>query len=162
MLSQVINVGIQAINIVVFFWLFWKFFGKSIMKTIDDKIVQEETLKKADKEYQTMIDKAHLEAQHIIANAHEHKDNLSQEGKMLGEQARNEIVKSAELKIAAMEEQAKNRLQDMEASLLSSFDTSVKDVSFSLVKKIVGKDKTVQESYLKEIINDCDLSSLVK
>jgi hypothetical protein len=50
----------------------------------------------------------------------------------------------------------------MEASLLTSFDTSVKDVSFSLVKKIVGKDKTVQESYLKEIINDCDLSSLVK
>jgi F0F1-type ATP synthase membrane subunit b/b' len=73
----IINLSIQLIQIFLFFWVFVHFFGKKIAERVVQRQIREKKLAQADVEYQKIIDDAKSNADQIIKDATQTKNNLT-------------------------------------------------------------------------------------
>ena len=154
----VVNVLFQLLNIAIFFFFFIKFAGKYISKTIEERVAKEKKLADADKEYESMIADAVMRRDTLMNEALVHKSQLVDEGKALAEQDKEKILaqakREASLILEKAQQEAALRGQDLDAH----FEQGVKSVSMTVLQKLFGSDKDMQERYLDTLVKEFSTS----
>ena len=149
-----LNIGIQIINIVIFFLLFKFLLWDKISKWLEERERLIKKLKNADHEYQKILDKAKEESTEIIAHAKKHSEAILYEGESLAKERSKAILEEGEHKAKAVILQAQKEAKKLEENLTNNWSSSLKSTSKLLVKKILWSDEKLQEKYLDSLIND--------
>lgn len=157
--DTLINIAVQVVNVWLFFFLFIKLAGKSLTDALDKKIIQEQRLADADKEYEMLITKAREEKEEIIAAAVAHKKQLVTEATELAKQEKDKIVAKANHEAQLIIERAEKDAAIKDRDLESHFAAGVKSASLAVVKKLFAAKKDVQESYLDSLVDEFAQSS---
>jgi len=82
-----------VINFLVIVFLFRKLLGDRIVQVVEERKKMIEKLKKADEEYDQMINEAKRESQHLISEAEQEKNKLIHEAHLIAEDEKSEIIK---------------------------------------------------------------------
>jgi F0F1-type ATP synthase membrane subunit b/b' len=90
--TVIINVLVQAANLLLFFWLFNHFFAKKIVSGLEERKQLIDKLQNADQEYETIVAQANDAAKEIVADANIRKKAMLEETVALAKQKADEII----------------------------------------------------------------------
>ena len=88
----------QIINFAILFFLVKIFLGDRLIKIINERRVLIRKLKQADEEYEKMIELAKRESNKIIVMANRKKELIEEEGKILADKEKKDILSLATAK----------------------------------------------------------------
>ena len=148
------NAGMQAINILVFFGIFWYFLWKWIKKSLQEKRILLDKLDNADRVYQEMLGKAEQEKQHIIDEALTHKQTILEEAKILAEKRDHELLESTKIQAENILHEAHKKAEQIESQLKEWFIDGVKRTAYTVVKKLFQKDVSLDEKYVETLVHE--------
>lgn len=151
---------VQIINIWILFFLFRKFAGDALAHEIQRKKTLMQKLADADKEYQMIIKKAHEEKDAILMDALTTKQKLVQEWTLLGEKKTEELLSKAQQEAQNIIKNAQSESEKLQSDLMNNRTDGVKRTTEIVVKKLLGSDQKLQDTYIEKIINDIKQSSI--
>lgn len=154
MSTIVANVGVQVINIIIFFGILWYFFGKKIKQWLQEKRELLDKLDNAEAAYQEIIDEANSEKQKMLDDVLQHKKTILEETKISSAQRDQEMLEKTERKIETLLHDAKKQADTMKTNLEESFMDGVKRATHVVVQKLIGKDVKLQEKYLDTLVKE--------
>lgn len=145
--TVILNVVIQIVNIVVFFFLFIKLVGKSITNALVIRIEKEKKLAHAEEAYNTRIDEAKKISDIIIQEAHSHKVTIERESEIIAKQKRDEILQEAARKADVIIDNANKQAKLLHAQMENKFVDAVKSSVHLVVDKLF-ENKDVHSTYV--------------
>lgn len=152
--TVLLNVGIQVLNLVIFFLLFKFFMWDKLSFELEEREKLIKKLKYADEEYQNILWKANEEANQIIVEAKKHSDDILYEREALAREHSQSILADGEYKAQQIVTQAEKEAKKLEEGLIASWSNSLKTTSKMLVKKILDNSEELQDKYLDTLIDD--------
>ncbi|HMY80441.1 MAG TPA: ATP synthase F0 subunit B [Candidatus Absconditabacterales bacterium] len=149
--SILINVGVQALNLVVFFWIFKRFFAGKIIAGLQSRKELMAKLENADKEYGVIVSNAKQAAQEIIKSAQDQKSTIIGEAQQLATKYSQELLDQATNKAQSIIDHATIQATSLESQLKSNYETMVKTTAGSYIQKIFDKDPELQKIYIDKV-----------
>lgn len=144
----------------VIVFLFRKLLGDRIVQVVEERKKMIEKLKKADEEYDQMINEAKRESQHLISEAEQEKNKLIHEAHLIAEDEKLKIIKDGQAKVEAMKENAAFETEKLEKQLKEEWVNSVKQTSKKVVKRLLKHDKELSDEYFGVLVEDLQEQSL--
>lgn len=148
----VVNVLIQAVNLLIIFFIFKYFFAWKIIQSMEERKQLLEKIKNAKEEYDKKIKEAKEESEKIIDEAKEHKNKILQEAEDLAKQEKQKIISNAERKAEDIIENAKMKSDSIQKELEDSWEESVKETVRVVVWKLIEEDVQLQDKYISNIL----------
>lgn len=145
------NIGVQALNLLLFFAIFYFGFAKSIVASLQSRKDLIKKLQFADQEYQTIIGNANQASKEIIDEANSSKKSMIEEAQMLAKQKADEIIWTASNKAESIVSDAKVQANSLESEIKSNYESLVKTTAGSYLKKIFDKEPDLQSAYIKKV-----------
>ena len=150
--TVVINILVQLLNLILFFWLFKHFFGKKIVAGLEERKLLIDKLQNADEEYANMVIKANNAASEIIADANIRKKAMLEETVVIANQKADEIIWQASNKAEGIVSTAQVQAKALEVDLKNNYESMVKTTAGSYLKKIFDKEPDLQSAYMDKVI----------
>jgi len=147
-------VAAQIINFWILFFLFRKFLTKPISDVIIERRALIKKLENADKAYDEKLEIAKLEARDIVQEWMDRKETLLTEAWILADKKKEEIIADAKVQSKKIMSNAESKAKTLEAELERNFSDGVKKTASLVVKKLINKDKKLQQEYLDEAIKE--------
>ncbi|MEI6773572.1 MAG: hypothetical protein WCL18_01805 [bacterium] len=154
--TVVLNIGIQILNLVIFFLLFKFLLGDKLAKELEEREYLLKKIKNAETEYNDIIQKADTQKDNIIADAIQKQKKIIQEGELLNKKFNQEILEDAKKKANDIVNNASNETKRIQDELVKNREMAVKTTSKSVVKKILQDKPELQDTYLKTLIEDIE------
>lgn len=146
------NIGVQALNLLIFFSIFYFGFAKKIVDSLSERKSLIAKLQHADEEYKTIVSSAESAAKEIIWEANTMKKAIVEEANMLAKQKADALMQEAELKAWNMLKTTEIQIKGLEQDLKDNYETMVKTTAGSYLKKIFDKEPDMQTAYLEKVI----------
>lgn len=148
----IFNVGVQVINILIFFFAFKYFFGKKILKSFDDRRWLMDKLRNADDEYRSLLEKAQEEKRKIVDEWKTLKDNIVKEAEQLATKKKEDILADANKKSQDILDKAQADANNIKQELEDNWENGVKTTAKVVVKKLLEQDVDLQQKYLDKLL----------
>ena len=152
--TQLINVWVQCINLIVFYMIFKKVFGDQIIESVEHKKSMMQRIKYAEQEYDELISKAKTESDLIISQAMDHKKSVIDEAHHLAQQKTADMLESANRKASDIVASAQVSAQKLEQELKANFESGVKTTAEVVVSKLIGEKAEFQKAYMDQLVKD--------
>jgi F-type H+-transporting ATPase subunit b len=152
--TVLLNVGIQILNLVVFFLLFKFLLGDKVAKELDERERTIKKLKNAESEYNAIIQQAEKKKDLILSEALQKQRTILQEGETLNKKLNQEMVEDAKRKADEIIVQASMESKRTQEDLAQNREAAVKKTTKSVVRKLLNTEKELQDDYLKTLIDD--------
>jgi F-type H+-transporting ATPase subunit b len=152
--TVLLNVGIQILNLVVFFLLFKFLLGDKVAKELDERERTIKKLKNAESEYNAIIQQAEKKKDLILSEALQKQRTILQEGETLNKKLNQEMVEDAKRKADEIIVQASMESKRTQEELAQNREAAVKKTTKSVVRKLLNTEKELQDDYLKTLIDD--------
>lgn len=149
--TMLMNVGFQIINLCVFFFIFWKLFGKNIIQSVEDREELLSNIKNAESKYEELINSGQEKFNELIKEWSEQKAKIIEESTIIANKKSNEIIEQAEKKSNQIIEQAHIQASTIESDLIKHHEDMVKKTAWNYLKKIFYQDEALQKTYLDKI-----------
>ena len=147
-----INVWVQFINLLVFFFVFYYLFAWPIVKAVEKRKEMLEQFKNADEILQKKLAEAEEEKKKLIEEWKEHKNKLLMEAKQEAENARQAILEQADRERKAILEKAEQKIASEKEELEKSWADSVKKWVYAVYEKLVqDKNPEFMDKYVENI-----------
>ena len=148
------NIGIQIINLVIFFWLFRHFVGAKIAAALEERRALHQKLHNADAEYHNIITAAQAQKTLLIQEGIEHKQSLITEGQALAQKQSDSLISTATTQAQDIITNATHQSELMQSELQTHRAQSVKQTAGVIVHKLIGKDMALQSEYLDALVSE--------
>lgn len=152
--TVLLNVGIQILNLVIFFLLFKFLLGDKVAKGLEDREYLLKKIKNAESEYNDIIQKAESQKNDIIADALNKQKTILKEWELLNKKFNQEILEDAKRKADDIINSASIETKRIQNELTDNRELAVKTTAKSVVKKLLWNKKELQDEYLKTLIED--------
>ena len=147
-----INVGFQLLNLIIFFFIFKKFFAWPIIEAVEKRKEMLEQFKNADEILQKKLAEAEEEKKKLIEEGKEHKAKLLLEAKQEAEKQKREVLEQAEREKQIILEKAQQKILSEKEELEKAWSDSVKKGVYTVYEKLVNdKNPEFMDKYIKEI-----------
>lgn len=146
-----INVWIQIINLLIFFFVFKKFFAWPVVEAVEKRKQMLDQFKNADDVLQKKLAEAEEQKQVLINEWLEHKNKLIEQAKQQWEHHRNSILEQAEYEKNTILEKWKQQLSNEKKELEKSWEDSVKRWIYTVYEKLFQEDKDFAKKYTDKI-----------
>lgn len=146
------NIGVQALNLLIFFSIFYFGFAKKIVDSLSERKSLIAKLQNADNEYKTIVNNAESAAKEIIWDAQQSKRSIIDEATILAKQKADEILAEAGNKANSIVESATVWVKSMENDLKNNYETMVKTTAGSYLKKIFDSEPDMQNAYMEKVV----------
>lgn len=146
------NIGVQALNLLIFFSIFYFGFAKKIVDSLSERKSLIAKLQNADNEYKTIVSNAESAAKEIIWEANTMKKGILDEANMLAKQKSDVTLEEAEQRAWSILQTAQVQAKTLEQDLKNNYETMVKTTAGSYLKKIFDNEPDMQTSYLEKVI----------
>ncbi len=146
-----LNVGVQALNLILFFLLFKYLLGDKIIQALQERTTLVKKLQHADQEYQTIVANAQASAHEIIQDAQGTKKLLIDEATQLAQQKADALLDEATNKAKSIISTAQVQTANLESDLKSNYEIMVKTTAWKFVQKIFDHDSDLQKAYLEKV-----------
>jgi len=150
MYNVVINILVQIVNLVIFFFIF-KTFAWPIINAVEKRKKMLEQFKNADKILQKKLAEAEDKKQKIIQDGIEHKNRLIQEAKKQADKNLKSSIKQAEYEKNNILEKWKQEIKNEQKDLENSWEDSVKKGIYLIYEKLIWKDKEFIKKYTEKV-----------
>lgn len=150
--TMLINVWFQVINLCVFFFIFWKLFGKTIIKSVDEREELLANIKNAGENYQELLNSWKVKFDELIKEWTEQKAKIIEEATVLANKKSEEVIAQASKKADQIIEQAEIKSGNIQSELVKHHEEMVKKTAWNYLKKIFYWDEKLQSTYLDKII----------
>ena len=151
-MDVIINILVQAFNILLFLFVFKYFFADSIAKSIEERRKLLQKIKNAEQEYERMINEAKQKSSEIIQDALNHKNKIIEEAKVIAYEEKEKIIKEATRQADEIVENAKSFWEKLKQELMQEWENALKQTSKAVVLKLFDGDVQLKDKYLEEII----------
>lgn len=155
--TVVFNIGVQALNLLIFFLIFYFGFSKKISDSLQQRKELIAKLQFADDEYKSIIADAEKAAKEILSSANASKKNILEDATFLAKQKADLLMEEAENKAESLLENAQVKSNSLISELRDNYEHMVKTTAGSFLKKIFDKEPEMQTAYMekvsKEIMN---------
>lgn len=152
--TVLINIGIQILNLAIFFLLFRFLLGDKVAKWLEEREQLLKKIKNAELEYNDIIQKAEIQKDGIMADALQKQKTILKEGDLLSKKLNQEILKDAQKKAEDIIKHATAETKRIQEELAKNREMAVKTTTKSVIKKLMKNDKELQNDYLKALIDD--------
>ncbi len=152
--TVLLNVGIQILNLVIFFLLFKFLLGDTVAKGLEEREVLLKKIKNAESEYNDILQQAEVAKEGIMADALDKQKSILKEWELLNKKLSQEILDDAKKKAEDIIQHATTETQRVQEELANSWESAVKSTTKSVVKKLLKEKKDLQDDYLKTLIDD--------
>lgn len=149
--STIINVLVQIVNLVIFFFIFSYFFAWPIVEAVDKRKKMLEQFKNADDILQKKLTEAEEEKKKLIQEWIEHKNKLIQEAKDQANKDRQSIIEQAEYEKNNIIEKWRQEIENERKELEKSWEDSVKKGIYTIYEKLIWKDDEFIKKYTKQV-----------
>jgi len=149
-----LNVGIQILNLIVFFLLFKFLLGDKVAKGLEDREYLLKKIKNAEAEYNNIIQNAESQKNNIIADALNKQKTIIKEWELLNKKFNQEILEEANRKADEIINNASTETKRIQSELTENRELAVKNTTKLVVKKLLGNTKKLQDDYIKTLIED--------
>ena len=149
-----LNVGIQILNLTIFFLLFKFLLGDKITKELEERELLLKKIKNAESEYHDIIQKAEIKKDAIMADALHQQKTILKEGELLNKKLNQETLEDAKRKAHEIVKQATTETKRVQDDLTHNREMAVKTTAKSVVKKLLNDKKELQDEYLNTLIQD--------
>lgn len=129
-------------------------FGDTILKSIEERKQLIKKLKKADEEYEKMIDLAKKESNKIITKANKKKETMLNEGKIIAEEERKKILDIAISKGEIIMQDAESKGKKMLKELEGGRTKAVTDTTQVVVNKLLNTHEELKKKYITTITDE--------
>lgn len=151
--TVLMNIGVQALNLLIFFCIFYFGFAKKISDGLQERKDLMAKLQYADDEYKTIVWNAEKAAKEIIWEANLNKRSLLDDAALLAKQKSDSILAEANNKAESVVQTAEVQAKMLESDLRSNYETMIKTTAWSYLKKIFDKEPAMQEAYMEKVVN---------
>lgn len=149
-----LNVGIQILNLTVFFLLFKYLLGDKVAKELEEREYLIKKLKNAEFEYNAIIEQAEAKKNIILADALHKQKAILQEWEVVNKKLHQEISDDAKKKANNILKDASAETKRIQDELEKNWEKSVKSTAKLVVNKLLKDKKDLQDEYLKTLIDD--------
>lgn len=146
------NIGVQALNLLIFFSIFYFGFAKKIVDGLSERKSLIAKLQNADNEYKTIVANAESSAKEIIWEANTMKKAIIEEANMLAKQKSDVTLEEAEQRAWSILQTAQVQAKTLEQDLKNNYEIMVKTTAGSYLKKIFDNEPDMQSAYLEKVI----------
>jgi len=147
-----INVWVQFINLLIFFFVFKYFLAGPIVEAVEKRKQMLEQFKNADEILQKKLEEAEEEKKKLIEEGKEHKSKLLIEAKQEAENQRKQLLEQADREKQAILEKAEQKIQSEKEELEKSWSDSVKQWVYAVYEKLVqDKNPEFMDKYIEQI-----------
>ena len=147
-----INVWVQLLNLIIFFFIFKKFFAWPIVEAVEKRKQMLEQFKNADEILEKKKQEAEQEKKKLIEEWKDHKAKLLMEAKQEADQMKQQILEQAEREKQAILEKAEQKIQSEKEELEKSWSDSVKKGVYAVYEKLVNdKNPELIDKYVENI-----------
>lgn len=147
----IINVLIQIVNLVIFFFVFKYLFAWPIVQAVEKRKKILNQFKNADEILQKKLTEAEEEKQKLIQEGIEHKNKLLQEAKQQSERYRQFIIEQAEYEKNNIIEKWKQEIENERKELEKYWEESVKKGIYTIYEKLIWKDEDFIKKYTDKV-----------
>ncbi|MDP2670593.1 MAG: hypothetical protein Q8O99_06935 [bacterium] len=149
-----LNVGIQVVNLGLFFFIFIKFFGKRLSEQVMQRKELLQKAEQADVLYEAKMQQAKMDVQQLLAEANKHKQQVIDQATQLAQIKQNAILEKAAVKSQEMQQQVEQRAKLLEQEMESQFVSSVKHTATLVVQKLFKKVPQFEQQYVDELVQE--------
>ena len=150
-MGVIINVLIQIVNLVIFFFIFKQFFAWPIVEAVEKRKKMLEQFKNADDILQKKLDESEKQKQKLIQEGVEHKNKIIQEAKKQSKQHLKAIIEQAEYEKNNILEKWKQEIENEKQELENSWENSVKKGIYLIYEKLIWKDEEFIKKYTEKV-----------
>lgn len=108
----------------------------------------------ADEEFARILSQAEQQKKELLESALVHKNQIIAEGKALAQQEQQKILDQATHNATLILDKAQQDAELKGRELDAHFEHGVKNTALTLLKKIFGENKTLQEQYLSTLVEE--------
>lgn len=149
--TMLMNVWFQIINLCVFFFIFWKLFGKNIIKSVDEREELLSNLKNAEDRYEELMASWQAKYDELVREWSDQKAKIIEESIVIANKKTDEILEQADRKANQIIDQANIKAAGIESELIKNHEDMVKQTAWNYLKKIFYGDDKLQSTYLEKI-----------
>lgn len=147
----ILNVWVQIINLLIFFFIFKKFLAWPILDAVEKRKKMLEQFKNADEVLQNKLLEAEEHKKELIEEGLAHKNKLIEQAKQQWKIHIDSILKQAEYEKNNILEKWKQQLENERKELENSWEDSVKTWIYSVYEKLFNEDKEFVKKYTDKI-----------
>lgn len=144
----------QTLNFLVLFFLFRKYLTRPIVNIIEDRRDLIKKVENADQAYKKKLKEAEEQSSQIIQEWKKRKEDIIVEAWLLADRKQNEIIGYAKDQAEKIIKDANIKSESIQRELESKFEDSVKSTSLLVLKKLINKEKEIQDEYVSEAIQE--------
>ena len=141
----------QFINFWIIFFIFYHFLGKTIVKTIEDRRRQLESLDNSDDVVREKIEEAELEAKKIVEGSRAEALAIQNNAEELSKNDTKQKLEAAESKADAIVEAAERGIEKERLGMLDMMRDKVLDLSLKINSKVFENKDNNKEFIQKEV-----------
>ena len=141
----------QFINFWIIFFIFYHFLGKTIVKTIEDRRKQLESLDNSDDVVREKIEEAELEAKKIVEGSRAEALAIQNNAEELSKNDTKQKLEAAESKADAIVEAAERGIEKERLGMLDMMRDKVLDLSLKINSKVFENKDNNKEFIQKEV-----------
>lgn len=149
-----LNVGIQVVNLGLFFFIFIKFFGKRLSEQVTQRKELLQKAEQADVLYAAKMQQADTDVQQLLAEANKHKQQVIDQAAQLAQMKQEEILQKAAMKSQEIQQQAEQKAKLLEQEMENQFASSVKHTATLVVQKLFKKAPQLEQQYVDELVQE--------
>ena len=154
--TVLLNVGIQILNLAIFFLLFKFLLGDTVAKGLEERETLLKKIKNAESEYHDILQQAEVQKEIIMADALEKQKSILKEWDLLNKKLSQEVLDDAKRKAEDIVQHATTETQRFQEELAHNWESAVKSTTKSVVKKLLKGKKDLQDEYLKTLMDDVE------
>jgi F0F1-type ATP synthase membrane subunit b/b' len=152
--TQVINVWVQFLNLVIFYFIFKKLFGDQIIQWVEDRKIMINKIKNAEEQYRNMINTAKWEADSILQEALRHKQTIMDDAHILAKNQSDDFIKTTNRKADDIINTAQKTAEKLHTELKANFESGVKATAEIVVSKLIQNNPQLEQAYMEELIKE--------
>ena len=141
----------QFINFWILFFIFYHFLGKTIVKTIEDRRKQLESLDNSDDVVREKLDAAELEAKEIIDEARKNASDMQKNADEISKKDTAQKLKMAEEKAESIVASANRDIEKERLGMLTAMKEKVLDLSLKINSKVFDNKDNNKDFISKEV-----------
>lgn len=152
--TVVINVLVQIVNLAIFFFAFKYFLWDKVTSALQEREHLMKKLKNAEQEYNKIIEDAKTKWDGMISDVLEKQKALTREHELVVDKHKKDVLDDAHKKAEDILKNAESQVHKIKKELEDNRETSVKQASKIVVKKMIWSDDQLKEAYLSSLVKE--------
>jgi len=137
----------------IFIYVWFKYFvWDKIRNLIEHRKWLDEKYSNVERDIENILSEAEQQKRSILDDALAHKQQLIQQSEAAARLKGEKILADAKISANNIESKAKQDADKLESDLKNEYVSGVKRISQLVLKKIMGKDTNLQDSYIEEVM----------